>query len=561
MKVKLLSIASLAMVLTGVILAPWSLAQAPDKPDSSTPTEGAFPPPVRGAAMEWNGAASGNLEGIEQQALLLPPPPPWRLLMSEDFEGPFTSAGWTAFDKDGATHGEYYWDDDDYKPHGGTYSAWCTDGGANGLDPASHDYPNYADTWIIYGPFSLLNYSNARLNFYYWLDSEATYDFFGWWASTGGLYYGYVTSGNSSGWQYVSFDLTAVPTLGDVTGESQVWIAFTFASDASVVYKGAFVDDVELWGYYEGGDLYLPLVIRNMSTSPAARYPNDYHASVDWELAKVHAPEAWGFSTGDGAVIAIIDNGVNFTHPDLDEAIWTNTGEVPGNSKDDDDNDYADDVHGYDFYYNDPDPSDGATHGTGVALVAGAETNNGYGDASIGWNAQIMALKIGGTTSWSPSAMRKAIRYARKNGADVINMSLWGSGSCSTDLQDEIDAAYNEGIVLIASGDGNLYPANCNHVIGVSATDAGDNVVLPGAGSDYIDVAAPGTSTSHAAPMVAGLAALLKAHHPGYSSDQIADAILCNADYIGYQSNRTGNGRMNAYRSLLNGAVGCSPSY
>jgi hypothetical protein len=167
--------------------------------------------------------------------------------MSENFEGYFPSAGWEVFDDDGSTNGEYYWDDDDYKPHQGSWSAWCANGGANGLDPQYNNYPNNCKSWMIYGPFSLSDAVDAELLFYYWLDSESGYDYFYWVASINGTnFYGYSISGNSGGWWYENFDLTNVPTLGNLTGKSSVWIAFYFGSDLSNTYKGAFVDDVVL---------------------------------------------------------------------------------------------------------------------------------------------------------------------------------------------------------------------------------------------------------------------------------------------------------------------------
>ncbi len=183
----------------------------------------------------------------------------WTNLMTENFEGVFPSTGWTVFDNDGATSGEYYWDDDDYKPHWGSRSAWCARGGLNGFDPEYDYYPNDAWSWMVYGPFNLSGYSDAELLFYYWNQSESNWDKFSWAASTNGTdYYGYSVSGGSSGWQYVNFDLTSV---SGVTGASQVWIAFIFESDGSVRSYGAYVDDVTLRAYQAGYQekVYVPL--------------------------------------------------------------------------------------------------------------------------------------------------------------------------------------------------------------------------------------------------------------------------------------------------------------
>jgi hypothetical protein len=182
----------------------------------------------------------------------------WVSLMTQGFEGSFPSGSWQAFDANGSTNGEYFWDDDDFKPHNGSWSAWAANGGANGLDPALYYYPNNAGSWMVYGPFDLSDANDAELQFYYWNQSEINYDWFGWYASTNGTnFYGTRVSGDSQGWKFVNFDLTNVPTLGNVTGDSSVWIAFYFASDSTNVDDGPFVDDVLLQKYIPptGGNL------------------------------------------------------------------------------------------------------------------------------------------------------------------------------------------------------------------------------------------------------------------------------------------------------------------
>lgn len=162
----------------------------------------------------------------------------WQTIMSEDFEGPFPGS-WSRT-------GNPTWGKDAYNPHTGTYSAWCAEGGTAGVPPHCH-YLNDMNSSMIYGPFDLSDATAAELNFYYWNKSEYDFDYFKWMASTdGNWFYGQVVSGDSGGWQYESFDLTDVYTLGDLCGESQVWIAFIFESDAYVNYEGAFIDDIEL---------------------------------------------------------------------------------------------------------------------------------------------------------------------------------------------------------------------------------------------------------------------------------------------------------------------------
>jgi len=174
----------------------------------------------------------------------------WVTIMTEGFEGAWPSTGWRAYDGNGATDGELYWDEDDYKPHTGTQSAWCANGGANGRDPQVYDYPNYMDSWAVYGPFSLADASEAELEFWVWNASEPSYDYFRWLASADCTnYYGYRMSIPTDGWDMWTMDLSSVPTIGDLTGDDSVCVAFRFTSDYYTTNDGAFVDDVVLRKY------------------------------------------------------------------------------------------------------------------------------------------------------------------------------------------------------------------------------------------------------------------------------------------------------------------------
>ncbi|OGD20202.1 MAG: hypothetical protein A2W03_13360 [Candidatus Aminicenantes bacterium RBG_16_63_16] len=158
----------------------------------------------------------------------------WTTIMTETFEGIFPSSGWTVL-------GDPTWDDDDWKPHVGYWSAWCANGGASGLNPQYNYYPNNMDAWLIYGPFDLSDAVDAELLFYYWNKSESGHDEFQWYSSADGIHFiGWAISGDSGGWQLVNFDLS------NRLGDSSVWIAFKFVSDASVVMEGAYVDDIVL---------------------------------------------------------------------------------------------------------------------------------------------------------------------------------------------------------------------------------------------------------------------------------------------------------------------------
>jgi len=210
----------------------------------------------------------------------------WTTIKYEGFEGAWPAGAWRAFDKN-VTNGELYWDDDDFRPHSGGWSAWAANGGAQGLDPQSYYYANNMQSWTIYGPFDLSSSIDAEMLFYYWNQSEKGNDWFSWLASANGTnFYGYKASGDSAGWKYVNFDLTAVPTLGNLVGDSSVWIAFTFGSDASIVDDGPFIDDVTI---QKNANVYCP-------DKYLTQYYRDRNLSVDGYVVCENWPinHLWG---------------------------------------------------------------------------------------------------------------------------------------------------------------------------------------------------------------------------------------------------------------------------
>lgn len=164
--------------------------------------------------------------------------------------------------------------------------------------------------------------------------------------------------------------------------------------------------------------------------------PDDPEFSQQWALsntgqedgvpgADISATSAWDITTGDpSVVIAVIDTGVDASHPDLAANMWANPGEIPGNGIDDDNNGYVDDVNGYDFVDNDNIPDDQNGHGTHVAGIAAAVGSNGTGITGVAWNSKIVALKIfGASGSGSVAVAVDAILYAIDNGAKILNNS------------------------------------------------------------------------------------------------------------------------------------------
>ncbi len=258
--------------------------------------------------MEPHGIALSQALPAGNRAPQVPAAPnAWTTITAEDFEGAFPGPGWSAFDNDGATNGEYYWGDDNHNPYAGSWSGWPANGGADGYGGSAGFYPNNARSWLVYGPFDLSDAVDAELLFYYSLDTEIDYDIFGWYASIdGSSFYGSYTSGNSGGWLAHNFDLTAVPTLGNVTGQASVWIAFIFNSDVSINdYAGPFLDDIVLRKNSGGGSSNLtpytptgwddPIVPSSMSgTTTVDTLYHTQDTYIDWAVVNDGSATATG---------------------------------------------------------------------------------------------------------------------------------------------------------------------------------------------------------------------------------------------------------------------------
>ena len=308
---------------------------------------------------------------------------------------------------------------------------------------------------------------------------------------------------------------------------------------------------------------------------PAA-VPDDPFYPQQWGLAKVQAVAAWDVETGStGVVIAIVDSGIDLSHPDLAGKLWFNPGEVAGNGQDDDNNGLVDDVNGWNFYAEDANIADDNGHGTQVAGVAAAATNNAQGVAGMCWGCTIMpikAMQASGVANYSDIA--QGVLYAAQKGAEVINLSLGGYSHSST-LQTAIQAAVNDYGALVVGGAGNdgvstpFYPAAYPEVLAAAGTDAGDVKASFSDYGDWVDVSAPAVAitttfmggdygsvqgTSYAAPLVSGLAGLLRSQQPAWSQALVAAQIVHTADPIdaqnpGYEG-LLGSGRINAAAAL-----------
>lgn len=307
--------------------------------------------------------------------------------------------------------------------------------------------------------------------------------------------------------------------------------------------------------------------------------PNDTRFNNQWHLSKISAAAAWDISHGDSTVIiGIVDSGTDMDHPDLEANIWVNEAELNGLSgRDDDDNGYVDDIRGWDFADDDNNPDNAVPenmHGTHVAGLANAVTNNEVGVAGVAWNVKMLITKHGYDDD-TPVIVNgfQGIVYAAELGAHVINCS-WGGGGYSQYEADVIDYVTGLGaLVVVASGNENSdalsYPSFYENVFSVAATSRSDQRADFSNFGMWVDGATPGVSvlstlpdesygqasgTSMSSPVAAGVAALVKSFYPDLSPHQLARRMAGTADNI--DSNNPdyagllGTGRFNAENAL-----------
>jgi subtilisin family serine protease len=321
--------------------------------------------------------------------------------------------------------------------------------------------------------------------------------------------------------------------------------------------------------------------------------PDDPAFATQWHLqpgsaAGIRVAEAWDLQWGDEAVvIAVIDTGVDWSHPDLAANIWINPGEVAGNGIDDDGNGWIDDVRGWDAGNGDADARpetyvelglDVGFHGTHCAGIAAAVTDNTVGVAGAAPGCRIMPVKVNDSASGiTDLAITEAFGYAIASGADVLSMSFGGpgDGGAAAFYQDLVDQALAAGIVCVAAAGNNddaslMYPAACAGVISVGATDqAGARASYSTYGS-WVTVNAPGDriwstiqsnysfdfltgllyqfsygwdgsspymysdGTSMACPMVAGVVGLILSEAPTLGPAEVRQVLLDTGDVVTY---------------------------
>lgn len=367
-------------------------------------------------------------------------------------------------------------------------------------------------------------------------------------------------------------------TIGGIAINKASWTDTRICFDVPSTVKQGGTVNLKISGYqvpnpqsYTIGSPSAP----NTPSPTGGTRPNDTDVSKQYYLSQINAFNGWGTrSTSENVVVAIIDDGIYINHPDFSGNIWVNPREQVGNSRDDDNNGYIDDIYGWDFISNEGEMTTRGSHGTHVAGIIGAVGNNNQGTVGITWKVKLMPLIVCDSRIGCPrAAATKAIRYAADNGAHVINISLGSSGTTgySSEFDEAIRYAYNKGVTIVAAaGNGDIEGSNAlnsglgqdttlipqspvcndndqNMVIGVGAVDDQGyrtrwsnlgkcvDVYAPGKG-----IYSPGTNihdgalyssvdgTSFSAPMVAGLAALLKGQYPTMPNSEVALRIIRN---------------------------------
>lgn len=285
----------------------------------------------------------------------------------------------------------------------------------------------------------------------------------------------------------------------------------------------------------------------------SSQIPSDSLVNDQYAVGTASLEAAWNITTGSPTVtVAVIDTGVDYTHPDLAANIAPNEGELPGNGRDDDGNGYTDDYLGHNTVARSGDPYDDNEHGTHVAGIIGAVGNNGEGVAGVAWNVGLIPVKVlDSTGAGTIVEIVQGIDYAIARGARIINMSLGGAGY-SIGFHRAIARAKEAGILVVAAA-GNestnndikpSYPAAFydSNIVSVTATDADDTLAyFSNVGAKGVDLGAPGvdiistipgndydhfSGTSMAAPHVAGVAALLLSINDRFSYRDLRRLIL-----------------------------------
>jgi subtilisin family serine protease len=322
---------------------------------------------------------------------------------------------------------------------------------------------------------------------------------------------------------------------------------------------------------------------------------NDPKQSDEWALNStqgVDAYSAWDVGRdASNVVVAVVDTGVDYTHPDLAQNMWTNPFEIPGNGIDDDGNGYIDDVHGINAITHSGDPMDDNGHGTHVSGTIGARGNNGVGVVGMSWNSQIMALKfLASDGSGSLADAITAFNYIvdmKNRGVNVrVSSNSWGGGGFSQSLAQAIQRAGQAGVIVVAAAGNEAndndttpqYPSSIDspYIVSVAAVDQDRNLAsFSNYGRTTVDIAAPGvgilstykggtyailSGTSMATPHVSGALALLLGQQPGLSNAEAQQRLLLSGTDLPSLLGISVSSRMLNLNRLLRGEVAPLPN-
>ena len=386
-------------------------------------------------------------------------------------------------------------------------------------------------------------------------------------------------------------------------GKNQVLAVDGFQTDASL-FKVKIKDDAALSmmiqsfenessvEYAEPNFIYRASLD---SSEPVSNLPNDPELAKLWGIqnsgqadaagqvgtvgSDINVVPLWqdGLVGSKNILVAVIDTGIDHTHPDLVDNVFTNAGEIPGNGIDDDSNGFIDDVHGWNFEAKTANAKDDHDHGSHCAGTIGATGDNGKGIVGVNWNVTMLPVKfLSASGSGSLQGAIESINYARMMKVQVMSNS-WGGGGYSQALKDAIEASKEAGIVFVAAA-GNesndndarpTYPASyeVDNIISVAATDNRDTIArFSNYGPGRVHVAAPGvkvysttkdgryaafSGTSMATPHVAGIVALMLSDQSDLAYSEVKERLIKTSDPVkGLKRKVTAKGRVNAYNAV-----------
>ncbi len=312
-------------------------------------------------------------------------------------------------------------------------------------------------------------------------------------------------------------------------------------------------------------------IYHTMVTETAQGTPNDVQFAKQWSMLNTGQKDGAGKTGIPGIdinilplwqrgivgsrdiIVAVIDTGIQWDHPDLRDNLYTNPREIAGNRKDDDGNGYIDDIHGWNFPKNSANSNDDNGHGTHCAGVIGAAGNNRIGVSGVNWKVSLMPVKfLGSSGNGTLVDGVNAINYARKMKVNVMSNS-WGGVGFSQAIFDAVKAASDEGILFVAAagnngadndGDKPVYPGSFDlpNIVSVAAVDNKNKLAsFSNYGATKVHVAAPGVNivstykkssykslsgTSMAAPHVAGIAALMLSRYPNWTAEEVKSRLI-----------------------------------